>query len=244
MTSTNTQYDNTTLVNFFNDIQCDEFCTFDEVDKELLQDVYNAIQAFRKADTTVRFNHEAVAKLFEFQDYDLLGMETESDTYTRLTKLAKDIHKEFKVGETYGNFLEIEDSISEDDVWAVASPDSAEDADEYLTRILSAFLSWDDTDECFFEYIMKTPGYYTRSTQQRMIKQFAEFNGWYEDSNVFRFFIHIREALQMAYYSDCEKRGLDGDKYCVQPFFTHPELDFYNELMKENPAELFVVGAA
>jgi hypothetical protein len=234
MTSTNTQYDNTTLVNFFNDIQCDEFCTFDEVDKELLQDVYNAIQAFRKADTTVRFNHEAVAKLFEFQDYDLLGMKTESDTHTRLTKLAKDIHKEFKVGETYGNFLEIEGSISEDDVWAVASPDSAEDADEYLIRILSGFTSWDEED--MVEYVLQP-------THRELAKEFCGKN-WVYTSQVESFMNNVAEALQMAYYSDCEKRGLDGDTYVIRPFFSTGDSSFYNEMMKENPAELFVVGAA
>lgn len=233
-----TQISNDTLINFFNEIECNDFCTFEEVDKELLQDVYNAIEAFRNTNKKVKFNHKTIAKHFEFQDFDLLGTEVEDDTHKKLQKLSTEIIEQFETDKDYGSFLDIEASIDFDDVWEAVAPEDAEDVDEYLTRILSAFLSWDDTDECFFEYIMKNSG-----TQQRMIKEFSEtFHvRWYEESNIYRFTVHIREALQMAYYKDCERRGLDGDTYLVQPYFSHPELDFYKTLMEENIEDLFVL---
>ena len=232
--NTNTQSD-TTLINFFNEIDCGDFCTFAEVDKNLLQVVYNSIQAFKKADRTVRFNHEAVAKLFQFEDYDLLGTQTEDNTHTKLTQLAKNIHTEFKAGETYANILEIEGFISEEDVWATLQADNAEDADEYLFRILSGFTSWDEED--MVEYVLQ------QSTHRELAKEFCG-KSWVSESQVERFENNVDEALQMAYYRDCEKRGLDGDTYAIRPFFSTGDYDFYNALMNENPADLFIVGAA
>ena len=232
--NTNTQ-SNTTLINFFNEIECGDFCTFAEVDKNLLQDVYDAIQTFKKADKTVRFNHEAVAKLFQFQDYDLLGTDTEDDTHTKLTQLAENIHTEFKADETYGNILEIEGFISEGDVWAAIQADDAEDADEYLIRILSGFTDWDEED--MVEYVLK------QSIHRELAKEFCG-KDWVSESQVERFENNVGEALQMAYYKDCEKRGLNGDTYVIRPFFTTDDYEFYNVLMNENPAELFIVGAA
>lgn len=241
MNTITTSISNETLINFFNEIECDDFCSFEEVDKELLQDVYNAIQAFRNTNKTVKFNHKTIAKHFEFQSYEMLGTKVEDDALEKLQSFSKEIIEEFEPGKDYGSFLDIEGTIDFDDVWAATAPEDAEDADEYLTRILSAFQSWDDTDDCFFEYIMKNSGCYNLSTQQRMIKEFADCD-WYENSNVFKFYIHIREALQMAYYRDCEKRGLNGDTYCVQPYFSHHEDEFYKALMKESIEDLFILS--
>lgn len=229
------------LQQFFNDICCDDFCSFEEVNKEKLQNALSAMEKFRETSSSIRFNHATIAKHFTFQDYDLLGTDTENDTHKKLTKLSQDIIKAFEPGGEYSTFLDIEVSVSEDDIWGAAGLDEIEDVDEYLERIQYTFENWED--EGILQYAIKNSGdCYEPSVQSRMIKKFLECDGWYEDSNIHRFTIHMCEALQIAYYRDCEERGLNGDKYCVQPFFTNPDLDFRDVLLGEEVEDLFLLA--